>query len=128
MSLRHPLAKAINHGAAGDGVGHWWAQRLSAIFLIGLTSWLVWALVANAGQSHAEIVAWLSQPFHAAMAALFAVVALYHGRLGLQTIIEDYIHHRAAEVGLQVGVIVITVVAMAFAVLAVIQIALGAAS
>jgi succinate dehydrogenase / fumarate reductase membrane anchor subunit len=128
MRLRNPLANAIHHGSAGDGVGHWWSQRLSAIFLIGLTAWLVWALLANAGQPHADIVTWLSHPFHAAMAGLFAVVALYHSRLGLQTIIEDYVHHRGAEVGLQVGVTVVTVVAMALAVLAVIQIALGATS
>lgn len=127
MSLRHPLAKALNHGAAGDGVRHWWAQRLSAVFLVALTGWLMWAILALAGQPHAEIVSWLAQPWHAAMAALFAVVSLYHARLGLQTIIEDYIHHRFSELALQVLVTAVTVVAIVLAVLAVIRIALGAA-
>jgi len=126
MNLRNPLANAHNHGSAGDGVSHWWAQRFSAILMIGLTAWLVWALMALAGASHAEAVAWLSRPFHASMAILYSVVAIYHSRLGLQVIIEDYVHQRAVEVTLQIAVKILAVVGAVLAVMAILKVAFGA--
>lgn len=126
MNLRHPLANARNHGSAGDGVSHWWAQRFSAIMMIGLTIWLVWALLALAGSSHAEAVAWLSRPFHSSMAILFSVVAIYHSRLGLQVIIEDYVGHRGVQVALQVLVKILAVAGAVLAVMAILKVAFGA--
>ena len=125
MNLRNPLANAHNHGAAGDGVGHWWAQRFSAILLIGLTAWLVIALAALTGASHAEAVAWLGRPFNAAMAVLFVVTSFYHARLGLQVVIEDYVHQRVAEVALQLLVKVAAIVGGLVAVLAILTVAFG---
>lgn len=126
MNLRNPLANAHNHGSAGDGVTHWWAQRFSAILMVGLTAWLVWALIALAGASHAEAVAWLGRPFHASMAILFTLVAIYHSRLGLQVIIEDYVHKRAVEVSLQIVVKILAVVGAVLAVMAILKVAFGA--
>lgn len=125
MSLRNPLANAHNHGSAGDGVGHWWAQRFSAIAMIGLVTWLVWALVSVAGASHAEASAWLGRPFNASMAILFALVSIYHSRLGLQVIIEDYVHQRAIELGLQIVVKLAALVGAVLAVMAILKVALG---
>ncbi len=125
MNLRNPLANAHNHGSAGDGVGHWWAQRLSAIMMVFLTVWLIVALFSLVGSGHAEAVAWLSHPFHAAMAILFMVVGIYHGQLGLQVIIEDYIRQRALGVLMQVAVKILSIVGGLLAVLAVLKIALG---
>ncbi len=126
MNLRNPLANAHNHGSSGDGVSHWWAQRFSAILMIGLVSWLVWALIALVGATHSEAVAWLGSPFHAAMAILFSVVAIYHSRLGLQVIIEDYVHQRVVEVALQLAVKILAVVGAVLAVMAILKIAFGA--
>ncbi|MFP4207640.1 MAG: succinate dehydrogenase, hydrophobic membrane anchor protein [Wenzhouxiangella sp.] len=126
MNLRNPLANAHNHGAAGDGVAHWWAQRFTAILLIGLTIWLVLALSSLVGASHAEASAWLGQPFNAAMAILFVITSLYHARLGLQVIIEDYIHHRVVEVTLLVLVKIGAIVGGLLAVLAIFKVAFGA--
>ena len=126
MNLRNPLANAHNHGSAGDGVGHWWAQRFSAILLVGLTIWLVFALAALGGAGHAEAVAWLGRPFNAAMGILFVVISLYHAKLGLQVVIEDYVHQRAAEVALQLLVKIAAIIGGLMAVLAILMVALGA--
>jgi succinate dehydrogenase / fumarate reductase membrane anchor subunit len=126
MNLRNPLANAHNHGAAGDGVAHWWAQRFSAILLIGLTVWLVLAISSVAGASHEEVSAWLASPFNAAMAILFVVTAIYHSKLGLQVVIEDYVHQRAAEVGLQLLVKISAIVGGLLAVMAILKVAFGA--
>ena len=125
MNLRNPLANAHNHGAAGDGVSHWWAQRFSAILLVFLTIWLVYALASLIGADHAVAAAWLSSPFNAAMAILFVVTSIYHGKLGLQVVIEDYVHHRFTEVALQVLVKIISIVGGLLAVIAILKVAFG---
>lgn len=101
MKLRDPIANAHNHGSARDGTGHWWAQRYTAILLVPLTLWMVWALMMLIGANHAEAAAWIGRPWNAVMALLFVLAMIYHGVLGLQVIIEDYIHQRFMEVTLQ---------------------------
>jgi succinate dehydrogenase / fumarate reductase, membrane anchor subunit len=125
MNLRNPLATAHNHGSAGDGVAHWWAQRFSAILLALLTIWLVYALSAIIGAEHAEAAAWLARPFNTAMALLFVVTSIYHGKLGLQVIIEDYIHHRGTEITLMLAVKIVSIVGGLLAVIAILKVAFG---
>ncbi len=125
MKLRNPLANALNHGSAGDGVGHWWAQRLSAILLLVLMAWVVYAFTVLAGADYQAAREWLGQPIHAALAALFVLTALYHATLGLQVVIEDYIHHRAAEIILLVTIKLAAVIAAVLVVFALFNIASG---
>lgn len=123
--LRTPLAIARNFGAAGDGVAHWWAQRFSAILLIFLTAWLVWALVSLVGASHAAAAGFLAHPFHATMAILFVAVSFYHGQLGVQVVVEDYVHHRGMAVFLIITVKALALIGGLLAVLAILKLALG---
>jgi succinate dehydrogenase / fumarate reductase, membrane anchor subunit len=125
MNLRNPLANAHNHGAAGDGVSHWWAQRFSAILLVLLTVWLVYALTSLVGVDHATASAWMASPFNAAMAILFIVTSIYHAKLGLQVIIEDYIHHRVSEVALLVLIKILSIIGGLLAVIAILKMAFG---
>lgn len=125
MNLRNPLANAHNHGSATDGVGHWWAQRFSAIGLVLLTIWLVWALGSLVGADHAAAAELISHPFHAAMAILFVAASFYHGQLGLQVIIEDYVTHRGMEMFLLIAVKILAIVGGLLAVLAVLKLAVG---
>lgn len=123
--LRHPLERAHNHGSAGDGVGHWWAQRFSAIVLVLLTGWLVWALTTLVGADHAAASALLAHPFHAAMAILFVIAGFYHGQLGLQVVVEDYVHHRVAEIVLLLAVKLLAILGGLLAVIAILKLAVG---
>lgn len=97
MSLLTPLKKARGLGSAKDGVHHWWLQRLTAIALVPLTLWLVFSVAAMTGSDYAAVNAWFAQPFTTAMLTLFVFTAFYHAALGLQVVIEDYIHGEAAK-------------------------------
>ncbi len=127
MSLRSPLAKARNHGSARDGVHHWWNQRLSAIVLIALTVWLVLAIEVAASGGFAASRAWLALPWNTVFAILFTLSAFYHGQLGLQVVIEDYIHTRWLEVTLQITVKLLALLLSVMGTLAILRIAFGVA-
>lgn len=92
MSVETPLARVRHLGAAGDGTGHWWRQRLTALALVPLSLWFVgslWAIVAGGARRDA-FVDWLSGPVAAILMLLFLGATFYHLKLGLQTVIEDY--------------------------------------
>jgi succinate dehydrogenase / fumarate reductase membrane anchor subunit len=99
-SLRSSIARARGLGSAKEGVQHWWGQRLSAIALIPLGLWLVAALVCHAGADRAAIVQWLGSPFTLGALALTVIAAFYHAALGLQVVIEDYVHTKGAKFAL----------------------------
>jgi succinate dehydrogenase / fumarate reductase membrane anchor subunit len=98
MSLRDPLAVARGLGSAKDGTGHWWTQRLTAVALLLLSPWF--ALI---GSDQATTRAALAQPFTASLLLAFIVSLFWHAQLGMQVIIEDYVHGWL-EVALQVAV------------------------
>ena len=98
MSLTNPLARARGHGSAKSGVHHWYAQRASALLLILLVGWLIYAVFRLSGADFTTAHAFIAHPVHAAFAVLLIVTALYHAMLGLQVVIEDYVHHPVLEV------------------------------
>ena len=97
MSLHSPLRRALGLGSAKGGTGHWWAERMSALALVPLTVWFVASLVAMAGADYYALRDWMGSPLVAALLILLIVVAFYHAALGLQVVIEDYVHHDAAK-------------------------------
>ncbi len=101
--MRTPLGKVRGLGSAKDGTEHFWQQRLTAIANIPLLVFLVWLLVSLYGRDHASVVATLSSPL-VAIALLLAIISVfYHMRLGMQTIIEDYVHHEGRKIALLIG-------------------------
>lgn len=98
MSMTNPLARARGHGSAKEGVHHWYAQRASALLLIFLVGWLMYAMVKLAGADHATASSFISKPVNAAILSLLIVAMLYHAMLGLQVVIEDYVHNPALEI------------------------------
>lgn len=92
MSLRSPLARVRGLGSAKDGTGHWWAQRLTALALVPLTLWFCISVVTMIGAGHAAVAAWAGSPLVAGLLILLIVATFYHGALGLQVVIEDYVH------------------------------------
>jgi succinate dehydrogenase / fumarate reductase membrane anchor subunit len=91
MSLRSPLSRALYHGAARDGVGHWLVQRVSAVALAPLAIWLTVALLGVPDQ-YGAVIAWIGAGVHPVLLALTLLLALWHSWLGLQVVIEDYVH------------------------------------
>ena len=92
MSLRTPLGRVLGLGSAKDGTAHWWTQRLTAVALVPLGLWFMVALAALAGAGYGEFLEWVRQPLNASLMTLFVVVAAYHSELGLQVVVEDYVH------------------------------------
>ncbi len=125
MSLRTPLARVRGLGASRDGLAHWRAQRLTALALIPLSVWLVGWLIALAGASHAEVVAWIRSPWNAALHVLFIAAFFHHAQLGVQVIIEDYVQDEFLKVATLVGVKFLAVLLAMISIVAVLQVATG---
>lgn len=125
MNQTHPLARAKGHGSAHSGVHHWLAQRLSAVFLLFLTGWMIYAVLSLAGADYEAVRAFVARPVNAALFVLLLIVMLYHAMLGLQVVIEDYVHQRAVEITLHFVVRAGAFLGMALGVVNVLQIALG---
>ena len=97
-SRRSTLSRVRHLGSAHDGTAHWWVQRVTAVALIPLTIWFVVSVVMLAGAPHEEVVAWLAQPVPAILMLLLIVATFHHAQLGLQVVIEDYVHQPALRV------------------------------
>ena len=126
MSTTNPLARARGHGSARDGVHHWFAQRASAVLLVFLAAWLLYAAVVLAGADFATARAFLAQPFNAALMILLLVSLFYHAMLGLQVVIEDYVHQAAMVMALQFLARAGAFLGMTLGAVHVLKIALGA--
>lgn len=92
MSLRSPLGRVLGLGTAKGGTEHWWAQRVSAVALAILGLWFAWSLTSMSGFDHAAAVTFISGPANSIMLLLLSVTMGYHSYLGIQVIIEDYVH------------------------------------
>jgi succinate dehydrogenase / fumarate reductase membrane anchor subunit len=90
--MRTPLARAIELRSAKDGVHHWWMQRISAIALIPLTIWFIPAIIAQTGADYTAFVAWMRNPITVVLMDLLLIALFYHAALGLQVVVEDYVH------------------------------------
>jgi succinate dehydrogenase / fumarate reductase membrane anchor subunit len=112
QDTRSPLARAIGLGSSRSGVEHWWAERVSAVALVPLTLWLVASMIAGAGSDHASFVTWLRAPLATILMVLLVIAAFHHAALGLQVVIEDYLHSGtrfAAVIAVRLGCFALTV-------------------
>ena len=126
MSMVNPLARARGHGSAKKGVHHWYAQRASAVLLIFLIGWLVYSLFRLAGTGHAEAVEFISNPINAAFLVVLLVTLFYHAMLGLQVVIEDYVHQAAVEIALLLLTRAGAYIGMVIGIIYVLKLAIGA--
>ena len=92
--LRTPMGRVRGLGAAHRGTEHFIAQRITAIALIPLAAWFVWAVAAHTGADYGQARAFLGNPVNAALMLLFVLTGLYHMMVGMQVVIEDYVHDR----------------------------------
>ena len=98
MQLRSTLGRVRGLGSAKEGVHHWWAQRMTALALVPLTIWLVASIIRLAGADHAAMVGWLGAPFNATVMVLLIVATFHHAQLGLQVVLEDYVHNEGLKI------------------------------
>ena len=92
MSLRSPLGKVLGLGAAKDGTSHFWGQRVSALALLFLGLWFVISLAMTTDFGHAAVIAEIQRPVNGILLLLLLVTMAYHSQLGVQVVIEDYVH------------------------------------
>ena len=97
-TLRSPLGRVRGLGSAKEGAHHWWVQRLTAVALVPLTLWFIASLVVLTGASHGEVALWLARPHNAVLMLELIGATFWHGALGLQVVIEDYIHGEGVRV------------------------------
>ena len=124
--MQNPLANVRGAGSSGGGSHHWRSQRYSALILLLLTPWLLWLGVSLAGADFAVASAALSSPFNAGMSILLAGTVFYHTQLGLQVVIEDYVHIAALEFALLIFVRFACIVAFLISAISALKLVLGA--
>jgi succinate dehydrogenase / fumarate reductase membrane anchor subunit len=125
-SLRTPLKNARQLGSAKEGADHFWKQRVTGVANLVLAVFLVWLLVSLAGADHATVAATLARPEIALPLILLIVSGAIHMRLGMQVIIEDYVHGEGAKIALLMLNTFFAVTVGAASILGVLKLFLGA--
>lgn len=98
MEMRSSLGRVRGLGSTKTGAQHWWAQRISAVALIPLSLWFVFSVVALNGAGYDTFKAWISEHGNAVLMMSFVVALFYHAKLGLEVVVEDYVHAETAKV------------------------------
>ncbi len=100
MSQRSALGRVRGLGAAKEGVGHWWAQRMTALAMVPLALWFAASVASLTGADHAAVTAWIGSPVVAGLLILLIGTTFFHAQLGLQVVIEDYVHGEGRKLAL----------------------------
>ena len=122
--MRTDLGRVRGLGTAKEGVHHWWMQRLTAIALIPLTLWFIISIATLNNASYTETVYWLSIPLVSIFMILLVSATLYHALLGVQVVVEDYIHQEGFKFLLLIGLKFIFLVLGVAAIFSLLKIAL----
>ncbi len=112
-------------GSAREGVGHWWMQRVTAVALIPLTAWFTASVVKHAGDDYTSLVLWLRAPLVSVSMVLLLCALFYHMALGLQVVLEDYIHVDRIKIPAVVLIHLASIALAVSGILATLRIALG---
>lgn len=125
MRYRTPVKRARGLGSAKDGVGHWWMQRLTALALIPLGLWFAASVIGLLGADYLVALAWLGQPYNTVLMALLLVAAFHHSWLGVQVVVEDYVHAEGVKIFTLVTLQFLHVLLGAYALYIVLRIGFG---
>jgi succinate dehydrogenase / fumarate reductase membrane anchor subunit len=114
-----------SRGSAREGAQHWKMQRLTAIANVPLALWFIFSAVSLSGADHAAVAAWLARPLNATLMLLLVLSVFYHARLGLQVVVEDYVHHEGLKVATLVAITFALFLLGGLAVVSILKVALG---
>lgn len=93
--IQTPLGRVTGLGSAKSGFKHWWVERITAVALLPLSVWFAGSLIAHSGSDYRTFTAWLGAPINMVLMMLLLITLFWHAALGLQVVIEDYIHSDA---------------------------------
>ena len=127
MSLRSPIGRVLGLGAAKEGFSHWWLQRVTSVALVLLGLWFVYALLRLPPFQYEFVVAWIAMPLNAVLLLLLVGTVVYHSQLGVQVVVEDYVHHHGLKIATMMLLTFAHVAVAALAIFAVLRIAFGGA-
>jgi succinate dehydrogenase / fumarate reductase, membrane anchor subunit len=127
MSLRSPIGRVLGLGAAKEGFSHWWLQRVTSVALVLLGLWFVSVLVRMPTFQYEFVVAWIAMPLNAVLLLLLIGTLVYHSQLGVQVVVEDYVHHHGLKIATMMLLTFVHVAVAALAIFAVLRIAFGGA-
>ena len=125
MSLRSPISRVTGLGTAKDGVGHWWSQRVTSVALLPLGLWFVASLLRMPNFGHELVTTWIAMPLNAVLLLLLIGTLVYHSQLGVQVVVEDYVHHHGLKIATMLLLTFAHVLVAALAIFAVLRIAFG---
>ena len=100
MSLRTPLGQVLGHGSAKDGTSHFWGQRVSGVALVLLGLWFVGCMLSLPSFQYADVLTFMAAPLNGVLLLLLVSAMAYHSSLGVQVVIEDYVHAHAMKLAL----------------------------
>ncbi|MEM6512642.1 MAG: succinate dehydrogenase, hydrophobic membrane anchor protein [Pseudomonadota bacterium] len=98
MSLESPLGRVLGLGSAKEGSDHWWSQRVSSVLNMLLGLWFIGALATANGYTYLDMLRFVSQPWNGVLLSLMCASFAYHSYLGVQVVLEDYVHAPAIKV------------------------------
>ncbi len=125
MQFRSPIGRVRGLGSAKDGTHHWWMQRVTAVALIPLAIWFVASVVTLIGKDHMAFTSWVKKPVSATLLVVLIAATFHHAQLGLQVVIEDYVHHEGTKIGAILAVKFAAVVLAGIGIVSVLRIAFG---
>ena len=125
MSIRTPIARVRGLGSARSGTGHFWQQRVTALANVPLTIGFVIILVSLLGRGHATVIQTLGSPLVAIVMLLFIGSFTYHMKIGMQVIIEDYVHDEKWKLAALIGNIFFAIAVAAASVYSLLKISFG---
>jgi len=125
MDMQSDLARVRGLGPAKEGTTHWWAQRLTAVALVPLGLWFAYAALGFGAMDLAGLKAWMNAPGNLLLMVLFVGVTFYHMQLGLQAVIEDYVHGEKTKVAMLVLNMMAAVFLAVSCIVAMLKIAFG---
>jgi succinate dehydrogenase / fumarate reductase membrane anchor subunit len=126
MKMETPLGRVRGLGSARSGAHHWWLERLTAIATLLLLVWLVVSLVRLPDLEHRTLTEWLAAPLAAVPMLLLILAVFWHLKLGLQVVVEDYVHTDGPKLAWIVLINFLSLFGAGLAIFAVLKIALGA--
>ncbi|MEO7064947.1 MAG: succinate dehydrogenase, hydrophobic membrane anchor protein [Dokdonella sp.] len=122
---RTPLKVATGLGSAKHGVQHFMAQRLTALALALLSVWFIWLVLKMLHLDYPAAHALVAQPWNAILMLAFVIAVFWHAQLGLQVVVEDYVHTHGWQLALQIAIKFLCFLGAAASVFAILRIALG---